>query len=65
MKLVTFQDGFIERVGTITDKDEIFNLSSFDNIPDTVREILEAGEPMIKEVKQTLSSFGELNLNIQ
>ena len=64
MKLVTFQDGFIERVGTITDKDEIFNLSSFDNIPDTVREILEAGEPMTKEVKQTLSSFGELNLNI-
>ncbi len=63
MKLVTYQDNFIESVGIITDNNEIFNLSSFANIPHTVREILEAGEPMIKEIEQILSSFGESNLN--
>ena len=54
MKLVTYQDNFIESAGIITDNNEIFNLSSFANIPHTVREILEAGEPMIKEIKQRI-----------
>jgi len=64
MKLVTFQDDFVESVGVITDNNEIFNLSSFADIPQTMREILEAGEPAMATIRQKLIAFGESNSNI-
>jgi len=54
MKLVTFQDDFVESVGVITDNNKIFNLSSFADIPQTMREILEAGEPAMATIRQKL-----------